>query len=159
VPGAGQIRAKEILNMNTRERLLEDIEKDRERLDKRVQTLNILPIEEIEAAFPEGYFSHITGCAYDFDLPWDFKLIQKVKDFVAQHSDWRISWENQKAWNEKDASHWFTVYIDKEYHQIDFNFKTKIAGTTCAIQQIGFEQKPVFEVVCGEGAAEPTFSE
>src|SRR5512145_1930826 len=148
---------------DTRERLKKDVETEREYLNKRVERIDNLPIEQFEIAFPEGSWTHYIGSEYEFRLPMRFELMGKVQEFIKRSDNLEMFTDiHQHVWNEKEAGAWINAkYKNADgtsgYFQISFN--TAREGSSCVIQQIGFEQKPVFEVICGDGAQEPTFAQ
>jgi hypothetical protein len=142
--------------MNTLEKLLSDIETEKSNLEMRAEKLRNLPIEELEAAFPEGSFSHFIGNTYSFILPLRFELIEQFKKFVATKEGWDLWGERQHVWGEKSGGIFMYLRVNGS-SILDIDFRTEKTGTTCIIQQIGFEQKPVFELICGDGAKENTF--
>jgi len=142
---------------STLEKLLQDIEDEKENLNLRISRLKSLPIEELETAFPEGFFSHYIGNFYSFSLPMRFELVAEFKKYVENREGWKLSGERQHVWDEKNAGYFCYLYFDDNGNYLDIDFRTNRIGATCIIQQIGVEEKPVFEMVCADGAKEKTF--
>jgi len=144
--------------MKTIEILLAEIENEKKRLDDRAKVLQEYPIEKLEAAFPAGVFAHYSGQAYKFSLPMSFELIAQFKEFIkVEMPEWKFSNEWQSVWDNGHGGHF--ISLQKDYVYLDIDFRIEREGATCTVKQIGYEQKPVFEIICNEGAKEDTFGD
>jgi hypothetical protein len=137
--------------------LKEEIEREIRIRKKLLQTLEELPIDLFCEAFPSGSWGTSWGYDFIFNLPFDFALVDAVKEFMAlQFPDHKKVHESRIVWDaSKEAGHFLDYEIeDRRGSRLKFSFRTGKEGTTCVLNKIGEKSTPVYEVVCGEGAAE-----
>lgn len=138
--------------MKEKERLLKSIEWDRTMIERRVERLNALPIDLISEAFPDGSWCPTWGYEYEFTLPMRFELIGKFEEFCKLQG-YEIKHARRHVWDDKNAGDFMDVYVNESISFVAA-FRSTKEGSTCVISKIGEEMKPIFEVICSEGAKE-----
>lgn len=125
----------------------------RESANKVVRLLDYIP-EELKEY--DGWAFGVGMWPLGIDLPADFELINEIRDkFVA--AGWEIGRDEPTKYG----------YILKFTHPeitsstayVIVSFSTYREGSTCKVQKIGTvtREEPVYEVVCTDGAEEPTW--
>ena len=140
-----------------KELLLDSIEWERTKIEKRIIAIEKLPIELCVQAFPNGKWSSGWGWEYNFTLPMNYELSAAFKEFCVLQG-WKTRSERQHVWDAKNAGLFFEVCIADDLY-FGAEFRTTVEGATCVIKEIGKELKPIYEVTCGAGAQENTFGE
>ena len=72
--------------------------------------------------------------------------------------EWKIKSEWQTVWDNGRGGHFISMR-NPDYVYLDIDFRVEVEGATCVVKQIGFEQKPVYEITCADGAQENTFGD
>ena len=143
---------------NIKKQVERSIEKEIEFKKGEITRVKNSPINLIAECFPQARYTKYDN-EIDFWLPFQFELIQVVKDFMAMHTDYRMSSERRDVG--ENAIH--TVkYSCPGLVRIEFYFSTAEEGTTCVLNQIGTKmieahEQPIFEVICTKGAEEGSF--
>lgn len=105
----------------------------------------------LKETFPEIKFNKAWyGWTIQAQLPYDFELINQVKDFCSRYGE--VSGERQHIWEtDKIAGYFFYVYVGELKDNIEFKCYSSTEGSTCKLTQIGEETKvvPIYEVNCG----------
>lgn len=139
--------------MNALSTLQKYMEDKHEQITRLEQKLDRLPINLVQEAFPQGVWGTFWDFDFEFTLPMSVELLEQFKDFC-DYQGFVVGTVSQQVWNAKDAGYFIDVRVTSDYPRVEFRvaFRSNREGTTCVIQQIGTEVKPVFEVVCGESA-------
>lgn len=146
--------------MKAKEYLRRSIQGEIDSRQQQLRALSRLPVNLFCQAFPEGSWSASWGGGFEFTLPFNFVLIEQIKQFVSeQFPEYELKDERRHVWDESKAAGHFLEYSTKESawsdrSRFEIAFRTQRAGTTCVLNQIGEKKIPIFEVICSEGAKE-----
>ena len=140
-----------------KEQLLETLEWERKKIERKVENIEKLPIQLCVEAFSEGNWSPSWGYEFEFCLPMRFELSAQFKEFCVLQG-WKAGTERQYIWDDGNAGLFFDVRITDEL-SFGAAFRSQKVGSTCIIKEIGKELKPIYEVICGDGAQENTFGD
>ena len=132
-----------------------------ERVNKRLERLDFIPVNLIKEAFPDGYWSSSLG-DIEFTLPMSFVTIEIFLDFMKeQFPEIRQMGDRSYVWgdiNPPAAARCFTFANRMSssrdaYFEVDF--RSNMTGATCVLNPIGKTTKEVieYEVVCSQEAA------
>ena len=138
--------------MNEIEKLKESARWEIERINRRVEMLDKLPIKLVKQAFPIGNWNEFAGSCYQFTMPMNFVMENDFKEFCRVQGFEVKNWQRH-IWDGRNAGDFCDVYVtDDVYFYVAF--RSERTGSTCVLKKIGEEMKPIFEAVCTEGAAE-----
>jgi len=140
---------------NEIERLRQNAKYEIERIERRLATLEKLPIELVKHAFPEGSWSEYFGGDYQFTLPMRFDLVAQFKKFCTAQGFQDKFWQ-RFVWDKDNAGDFCDCYVTEDL-SFRVAFRSTAKGSTCVIQKIGEELKPIYEAVCADGAQENVF--
>lgn len=138
--------------------VMKKIEENKKRLDE----LELLPIDLLSQAFPEATFGLEWSWYFEMQLPMRQTLIEEVKRFVKeQFPEWEIDNERQIVWDEAKSAGFFIEYLVQKstketgWKRLEFHvaFRSSKSGSTCVLNKIGEKTVPVYEAVCSEEAA------
>ena len=137
-----------------RDKMVRQLQRDIEHIQKRIAELDVYPLEEIAETFPEASISLATfGVAISF--PMDWLVVSRWKLYVAEkHPDWQCHYDKQLVWDDVQRGGYFLDYWIGDYNELDVNFRTEVPGSTCVMHEIGTKVVPVFEMACAEAAEE-----
>lgn len=139
----------------SRDKLNTTLDYEIRRYEEAREKLSNFPMESIEEAFPGGRWSYDRLFELNYDLPLDFKEVDRFQSWMKENlPEWDLWGEFRHAWSPKSA------VVNITYHlvgQISFevNFRYREEGSSCAIHYVGDEKSPVYEIVCLDGANEP----
>ena len=138
--------------MTETERLISNLNWNREKLDKQEKRIKELPIELVKQVFPMGVWMEYWSDTYQFELPMSFALVDEFKEFCKvqgfEHKNW-----TRHIWDEHNAGDFCDVCVSEDVY-FCVSFRISRAGSTCVLKKIGEEMKPIFEAICSEGANE-----
>jgi len=140
------------------EKLLAALDWERRKIELRVEKIKTLPIELVKQAFPEGGWGENRGSDFVFTLPLRFELIDVFKEF-SRVQGWQVKNLRRYVWDDKRAGDFIDIYDLENNYLFEVALRSSVEGSTCVINKIGEEMKPIFEVICGEGAKENTFAQ
>jgi hypothetical protein len=143
-----------------KEQLAESIHYEIDARKRLLEKLERIPTGLIAQSFPDGRWTTFWSSGFEFTLPFDFKLIEQARVFMAeQFPGFELVRENRFVWDSSKSAGHFLEYETREQYSADrawfqIAFRTDRKGTTCILNPIGEKTVPVFEVICSEGAAE-----
>ncbi len=137
-------------------RLFDDLDYQQTKIDKMRKMVEELPIELVKQVFPMGHWSEFWMYEYEFTMPLDFALEAQFIEFI-ELQGWGHDKLRRTVWQDsKEAGDFITVNVSKS---LDFRaaFRSGTQGSTCVLNKIGEEMKPVYEVICSKGSDEGSF--
>lgn len=139
------------------DKLLDSLRRDRERMDRAIQRITDLPLDEWKTKFPQGNWQLNVMYEASFVLPYDMTLFQPARDYITELG-YEISRERQHIWpataySEASAGVFMSVKRlgSKNWEEkYEVTFRSERAGTTCKLRQIGKQEIGIYEVVCAD---------
>jgi hypothetical protein len=123
-------------------------------IQKQIESLSALA--EIAAEIPEligvtGPGSALGGNVFGFEAPYNFETIKQNCE-ILETAGWSFRREYQWA---DDGT--LGQFYHKDGYELDIFYRPRYVGSTCKLNILGYEQKPIYEVTCLD--AEPLMEE
>jgi hypothetical protein len=145
--------------MKAKERIIRDLQKAIARKRLAIEQIKHSPVNLIIECFPQARANMFVTSEVDIWLPFDFELIETVKQFIQLHTSYTLRREYRIV--DQVARHTLRYEAEGEI-RLEFHFSTNEEGTTCVLNQVGTkiieaQEVPVYEVICFKGAEEGGF--
>jgi hypothetical protein len=114
-------------------------------IGKQIERLNALA--EFAAEIPElvgvtGHGNVIGGASFGFEAPYNTETIRQNRE-ILEAAGWKLNRERQ--WTDDGT---FGQFYRKDGYELDIFYRPNYAGSTCKLNILGYEQKPIYEVTC-----------
>jgi hypothetical protein len=120
------------------EKLIANIRGQIERLNALAQFATEIP----ELVGVTGHGNVIGGASFGFEAPYNTEAIKQNRE-ILEAAEWKLVRERQ--WTDDGT---FGQFYHKDDHELDIFYRPNYVGSTCKLNILGYEQKPIYEVTC-----------